>query len=500
MSSLQRLKKYNPSDVREEIRREIARNSFLDFVRYTKPDFEVNWHHRTICEELDALMAGHTTRLILCTPPRHGKSELISRRFPAYVLGRDPDAEIIATSYGADLAARMNRDVQRIIDSEEYAAIFPGTRLFGANVRTVAQGSYLRNSDIFEVVGCRGVYRSAGVGGGITGMGAKYAIVDDPLKNREDANSVPIREKVWDWYASTFYTRLAPDARVLIIMTRWHEDDLVGRLLEGMKEEGAEPWRVISFPAFFEGEREDAHPDDKRGKGEPLWPNRYGSERLERIRKTIGSFEWAGLYQQRPAPEGGAIFKRHWLRFYNPGALAVEIRHSDRDFDEVVQAWDMTFKDADTSDYVVGQVWGRRGGNFYLLDQVRERMSFTETVHAVKMMSSKYPNAWTKLVEDKANGPAILSHLGNEVFGLNPIKADGSKESRAQAVTPLFESGNVYLPDPAMHPWVNDLTAELLSFPSAKHDDQVDALAYALRELAGGQNGMSAWLKLAELK
>lgn len=224
----------------------------LAFTTYTMPTYEVGWHHRAVCEALDDLYAGIITRLMISMPPRHGKSELVSRRFPSYILGRDPDAQVIATSYSADLASMMNRDVQRIMDSEEYARIFPETRLGASNIRSLAGGT-LRNSDIFEVVGHRGRYRSAGVGGGITGMGMQFGIIDDPFKNREEADSPTIREKVWDWYTSTFYTRLEKNARVLVTCTRWHEDDLSGRLLRLQEEDPeADQWVEIRLPAIAE--------------------------------------------------------------------------------------------------------------------------------------------------------------------------------------------------------------------------------------------------------
>lgn len=236
----------------DEVRAERARRGMLAFTTYTMPDYEVNWHHRVVCEALDDLFAGTITRLMISMPPRHGKSELVSRRFPAYILGRDPDAQVIAVSYSADLASMMNRDVQRIMDSPEYQRVFPGTKLGSSNIRSLAGGT-LRNSDIFEVVGRRGRYRSAGVGGGITGMGMQYGIIDDPIKNREEADSPTMREKVWDWYTSTFYTRLEKNARVLVTCTRWHEDDLSGRLLRLQEEDPeADQWVEIRLPAIAE--------------------------------------------------------------------------------------------------------------------------------------------------------------------------------------------------------------------------------------------------------
>jgi len=198
-----------------EAARILARRHLLDFITYTKPDYEVNWHHKTICDEIESFMTGECSRLILCMPPRNGKSQIVSRHLPAYLLGRNPDARIIACSYSADLAQAMNRDVQRIIDDPLYHELFPDTTLSGSNVRTVA-GNFLRNSDVFEIVGHKGVYLSAGIGGGITGRGADYALIDDPVKNREEANSPTYRERIWDWYRSTLYTRLEKGGKILI--------------------------------------------------------------------------------------------------------------------------------------------------------------------------------------------------------------------------------------------------------------------------------------------
>ena len=475
------LQKICPIKLKNQLRREIARESFLDFVTYVKPDYEVNWHHEIICREVEDLIAGHTTRLILCMPPRFGKSELISRQLPAYILGRNPNARIISCSYSADLAQSMNRDVQRIIDDPRYAELFPNTRLFGANVRTVAQGTYLRNSNVFEIVGHRGVYLSAGVGGGITGRGFDIGIIDDPIKNRVEAASPTYREKTWDWYRSTFYTRREKDAKILVIMTRWHEDDLVGRLLELQKNDPqADRWRVVSFPAIFEGQSEYTHPEDKRAIGDSLWPYKYSLNDLGRMKASLGSYEWAGLYQQTPAPSGGGIFMASWWMNYVEETLP----HT---FDEIIQSWDMTFKDANTSDYVVGQVWGRAKERYYLLDQVRDRLDFPNTIRAVKNLSVKWPQAQLKLIEDKANGSAVISMLKQELSGLVPVEPQGSKEARAYAVSALVEGGDVFIP--ARAPWIGDFIAEVSAFPNHKHDDQVDAMTQALNRLASRKAG-----------
>jgi predicted phage terminase large subunit-like protein len=464
----------------DEYRIERARRHLLDFTTYTKTDYEVNWHHRVICNEIDAFVRGETKRLILCMPPRFGKSELLSRRFPAYILGRSPDTKIISCSHNVELARAMNRDVQRIIDSPEYATLFPRTTLFGANIRSTARGAYIRNTDIFEVVNHRGTYIAAGVGGSITGRGCDIGVIDDVVKNHEEAASETYRERVWDWYTSTFYTRLEKNAKILIVMTRWHEDDLVGRLLELQKNnDSVHKWRVICFPAIYEGQGEYTHPEDiaRRAEGDPLWPGKYSLDEMNEKKAVIGSRDWAGLYQQRPSPAEGAIFMRNWWQYWK------EARHPSF-FEEIIQSWDCTFKDTDGTDYVVGQVWGRRGADRYLLDQVRDRMNFPKTVDAIKKLKAKWPSTGAVLIEDTANGPAVIATLKHDIPGLIPVKPEGGKVVRAQAVTAQIEAGNVYLPSPEIAAWVGDFIEECAAFANGKYDDQVDCMTQALTRLA----------------
>jgi len=443
----------------------------LDFTCYTKPDYEVNFHHTLICDYLDRFICGDIPRLMFFMPPRHGKSELVSRRLPAYIFGVDPDASIISCSYGADLASKMNRDVQRIIDSREYQKLFPDTQLSEPYTRSTV-GSFLRNSDFFEIVGHTGAYRSAGVGGGITGMGCNYGIIDDPVKNREQANSETYREAVWEWYTSTFYTRLEKDAQILLTMTRWHEDDLAGRLLAQAEKEG-EPWTVVSLPAIAEEER---HHQDPRNPNEPLWPKKYSLERLQSIKVVLGPYQWSALYQQHPTPAHGELLKRHWWRYY------LELPDKIPNFHEIVQSWDMAFKDTESSARVCGQVWGRIYANFYLLDEVAAKMDFPATLKAVLQMTRKWPHAVKKLVEDKANGPAIIAMLKNRVPGLVPVNPQGSKIARASAVSGLIEAGNVYLPHPTIAPWVDDFVYECSMFPQGRYADRVDTMSQALSQ------------------
>jgi len=453
----------------ERIQHERTKRNLIGFTKHTKPDYDINWHHENLAELLDKLERKEIKRLMVFMPPRHGKSELVSRRFPAYILGRNPDASIISTSYSASLASAMNRDVQRIIDSTEYSTLFPETNLSGSNVRTV--GNYLRNSDVFEIVGHKGSYLSAGVGGGITGRGADYAIIDDPIKNRAEAESKTYRDKVFDWFTSTLYTRLEKDACVLITLTRWHEDDLAGKLLALAQESpDADQWHVINYPAI---RLDDKDPTDPRELGEALWEDKYGKDTLNTIKSTIGSYEWSALYEQNPSPSGGSIVQRDWIQYYR---ILPKM-------DEIIQSWDFAFDATETSSYVVGQIWGRSGVDKYLIDQVRDRMDFTQSLKAVKNLTAKHPQAKAKFIEKKANGAAIISSVRKHISGMIPVNPNGSKVERVYAITPQFEGGNVYIPDPSIAPWVNDYVEELVSFPNATNDDQTDCTSQALNNM-----------------
>jgi predicted phage terminase large subunit-like protein len=400
--------------------------------------------------------------LILTAPPQHGKSELISRRLPAFALGRNPDLKIIATSYSADRAFDFSLDVQRIIDSEAYHSIFPNTRIVGQFEKV---GRAKRSAALFEVVGRRGRYRAAGIGGGITGEPADILIIDDPIKDFAEALSETIRDSVYDWLTSTALTRLQEGGGVILMATRWHQDDPIGRLMQRQPEQ----WKILNFRAIAEA---DELP--YRLVGEPLSVERFSLETLRKIRDggAMSSYQWSALYQQRPSPLGGGIFKRNDWQYYQQAPAA---------FDDMLQSWDCAFKDKGSSDYVVGQVWGVKGSDKYLLDQVRDHFSFGATVNAIRVLSAKWPKAHTKLIEDKANGTAVIDTLKHEISGLIPVQPEGGKEARAHAVSCEVEAHNVYLPQYAN--WVADFVEECAAFPAAAHDDQVDAMTQALIRL-----------------
>ena len=438
-----------------------ARNNLLSFISVTYKDYKIGWVHQEICETLDLflkdLIDGKRPRLIITMPPRSGKSEIVSRRFPAYFLGKYPDLSIISVSYSATLAEDFCRDVQRIIDSDEYKAIFPNTKLSDKKDK-----NYKRTSDIFEIVDHKGVYCSAGVGGGITGKGCDILIIDDPIKNRQEANSENTRKKIFDWYSSTAYTRLSPIGGVIMMCTRWHLDDLIGKVLS---DKNQKPFHVISYPAIAE------HDEPHRKQGEALHPERFSLEILNEIKSTLSASDWLSLYQQRPTPEGGAIFEVSKLRYFDESS-------EPKRFDQIVGSWDMTFKENKTSDFVVGQLWGRKGSEFYLLDMVRDRMDFVKTLKVFINFANKHKNCNCWLVEDKANGTAIISTLKKHISGIIPITPKESKQERAYAITPYLEAGNIFFPK--NQKFTKDLEEEMLQFPAGVHDDTVDSMTQAL--------------------
>lgn len=280
----------------ENLEAELARRCMLDFVKYVRPSYRDNWHHVLLCEYLDRFIAGDIKRLMVFMPPQHGKSELVSRILPAFTLGKDPKTKVVLASYSAHLAESFNRDCQRIIDSKEYRDIFPETKLNGSNIVTVAS-SWLRNSQIFETVGYGGFLKTVGVGGSLTGTPADIAIIDDPVKDAQEAMSPTIQERNWNWYTDVLSTRLHNDSRVLITQTRWDVNDLSGKILKQM-EEGGEQWEVLLIPGI---KGATGHPKDPRKEGDALWPERHSKEKLLSMRqKSVRTFE--ALYQQNPKP------------------------------------------------------------------------------------------------------------------------------------------------------------------------------------------------------
>lgn len=409
-------------------------------------------------------------------------SQVCSRHLPAYVLGRNPDAQIIATSYAADLATRMNRDVQRIIDTPIYREVFPKTTMNSKNVSADARGSYLRNSEIFEIIGHRGSYRGAGVGQGITGMGYWLGIVDDPVKNRAEAESRTVRDGIWDWYTSTFRTRAEKGAKILIVLTPWHPDDLHGRLLKQAAENPqADQWEVLRLPAIAPDRQ--LHALDPRQPGEALWPGKYDLAELNRIKFSIGDYDWGSLYQCNPTIEGGNIFKtaewfdRRWFKATTYGKIVISVCSR--------------FRDTASSSYLTIQVWAKAGDReFHLLDQMRDRLNYLDFKVAIGEIVAKWETQGQliseMLIETRMNGSSIIDDLIQSVPVLvTPTNFKGDSDGvRGQSVAGLCQEGCVVLPSNSDAPWVDGLLSELADFPSGETVDRSNAFNQALIYLA----------------
>lgn len=431
-------------------------------------------HLALLTDRLCQLARGDIKRLMVFMPPRHGKSYLCSQYFPAWYIGAFRRRVILA-SYGATFAASWGRLARNVLTEW-------GPTVYG--VRVAQDSSAADHWELEGADGQHGVMHTAGVGGDVTGRGASLLIIDDPVKNMEEAQSPTYREKAWEWYTSTAYTRLEPDGRVLIIQTRWHDDDLSGRILREASTAHAhvdggdtEPWHVLSLPAIADADEAYAITGDTpytRTEGAALWPERFNAARLAAIRTDVGGSVWSALYQQRPAPEAGYIWRREWFQRYSAlGGLP--------QFERVIQAVDTAFKTGVASDYSAIATWGYTKNAIYLLDVWRARVEYPELKRAIHDAAAKWsPRAI--YVEDAASGQSIIQELHRETrLPIIAIKPQGSKEARAAAVTPLAEAGKVYVPDSA--PWVADWLDEHVAFPRGAHDDLVDTTSMALEQI-----------------
>ena len=451
---------------RREVRTD-ARQDILAFTKYTFPKYQVNWHHRLLADKLNDFVSGKIKRLMVFMPPRHGKSELCSRRLPAFIFGKEPDAKIISASYGATLASQMNRDVQRIMDEESYRELFPRTIIPSKNVRQDSKQNYLRNSETFEIINYRGSYACAGVGGGIMGKGAKYLLIDDPFKNRKEADSITVRNSTWNWYANDAYSRLEDDDRVLVIKTLWHEDGLAYRLIAKMKSDpDADQWVILRLPLI----KEVRNKEDPRKIGETLWPEKVDKKKARIIKSTAGAYGWSSIWQQNPTPPQGTIVKRSWIKYYD---------QLPPRFDEYCTTGDFA-EGLDTGDYTVLMAWGRKGANKYLLDMVREKFDTPASLQAVRDFSEKWSEIRPKVFEKKSTGVAVIQLLQNEIPGIISFNPTDPKIVRFKAVSPDFQAGNVWFPKPKNCPWIDDVINEICGFGSAPNDDTVDTTVMAL--------------------
>lgn len=474
----------------ELLRRREARRSMLAFTEYVRPAYQTNWHHRVICDALDRFVEGEIKRLMLFVPPQHGKSELVSRHLPAYMFGRNPDLKVTAASYAAELIQGMNRDVQRIMESDAYSRLFPDTSLNSKNIRTVA-GSYLRNNDVFEVVGRRGAYRCAGVGGGLTGFPSDVGILDDAYKDQAEASSHARRETVWEWYTSVFLNRTHKDSRLLLTFTRWHEDDLAGRLLQ------LEPdaWTVISLPAVCEYTTEEPQPEyDPRVEGEALWPDRHPVESLEQ-KRNLNPRQFESTHQQRPKAREGNMFKLLGLPVQNKDGVAFVAPKGEGV--KRYRYWDLGGSDSSKADYSVGVLMSRTPeGIFYVEDVERgqwspkernERIRATAEADQIRGGVDENGNPLQPITTwiEKVPGLAVevINNIVQHMAGL-PVKTEMAKNDKVTRADPFAdqcEAGNVRV---VKADWNKAYREELTAFPNGKNDDQVDGSSGAFSKLA----------------
>lgn len=460
---------------RELARRALCRRSLLAFVMRFEPNYKPGWVHRQICEALekfsDDVLAGLSPRLMIQMPPRHGKSLLASVYFPAWHLGRAADNEIIACSYASALALTFSRKVRQVVRDPRYKSIFPDLQL-DKDSQAAEAWSTLNG----------GMYSAVGVGGPITGKGANALLVDDPIKNAEDAESQVTRTSQKNWYQSTAYTRLMPGGGVLVIQTRWHDDDLSGWLEELMRKGEGDHFVILRFSATA---TED---EEHRAAGEALHPERYSLEALAQIRRSVGPRVWAALYQQTPVEEEGAYFKRDWVKYYN--------QLPDGNY-RYYAAWDLAISKKERADYTVGVVVAvDEPGDVWVVDLVRGRMDALEITEAMidtHVLWKTQINGIEKSHILQSIQPFVdkRRHERPDAVGfyyepLPPGRQD--KEMRARPIQAMSQQGRVHVPRDAA--WTSTLVHEMLRFPHGVNDDCVDALAWVgqmLVNLVGGE-------------
>jgi len=416
-----------------EVRATLAQRSLLRFTEYTNPQYQRAQHHAQIAAKLEAVERGEIDRLMIFMPPRHGKSELASKRFPAWCLGRNPTRQIIAASYNSDLANDFGRNVRNIVAEPEFGQVFPGVALAADS-----QAANRMNTNH------GGAYVAAGVGTAVTGRGAHIALIDDPFKDREEADSERRRNTVWDWYRSTLYTRLMPGGAIVLIQTRWHEDDLAGRLLEQEPDQ----WQVLELPAVSDT-------------GQALWPEWYDKPALDRIKDTIGPREWSALYQQKPQPDEGTFFRREWFQTW--GKLPALRYYGTSDY---------AVTDGG-GDYTVHRLWGiASDGDVYRVDGWRGQTTSDQWIEAKLDLIAKYkPLAWFGEggVIQKAIEPMLRRRMRerNVHCRLEWLSSVSDKPTRARSFQAMAATQRVFFEPGA------DLS-EFLVFPAGKHDDDVD--------------------------
>lgn len=428
-----------------------------------------NWHQDLIAEYLMACYKRQIKRLIINMPPRYAKSNEVTVCFPAWVWTQDPSHRFITGSYADNLATKHSIDRRTLIESDWYRRGY-GERFNLSSDQNVK--SEFTNDK-------RGSMYATGLSGAVTGKGCNILIIDDP-HDAQKVHSDAVRKNDILSFDQKFSTRLDDKKNdvIIVVMQRLHEQDLTGHLID----QGG--WEHLTLSGIAEKETLITFPTSGRQilreKDSFLHEEREGEFEMEQNKKTLGSKGFAAQIQQAPTPDGGVLIDPAWFRFY---------KELPPRFNQVIQSWDMTFKDTKQSDYVVGQVWGRLAGAAYLFPfRIRKQLDFVKTIEAFKTLTLRYPEASLKIVEDKANGPAVISALRSKIPGIVPYSPKDSKEGRVSAVSPMIEAGMVFLPDPSIAPWITDFLIEVAKFPNGPHDDECFVAGTKIKTLFGEKN------------
>ena len=446
--------------VHNEIQKKKIRDSYISYLKYVCPNYKVTRFHALLCNifqrAIERAEQGEMINICLSCPPQHGKSLTVTETLPSWFIGRNPDLRSIVTGYNADIAERFGDKNRQLIKTY-------GQKLFGLNISDSQDNKTLWNIDKHE-----GGMLAAGILGGITGNPGALIIVDDPFKNGNEANNPELREKIWQTFTDSIMTRRrALGCVVIVIHTRWHEDDLIGRLKK------LDDWYVFNFPCVWEKGK-----DKMLGRkvGETLCPELgFDGKWAANMEKILGKKKWNALYQGNPLIEGGNIIKRSDIRYYDKNTEPTT-------YEELVLSCDLTFGGTNSNnDPYCMSLWGRVGGNHYLLKVWDKRANFTQTLKTLRIICNEYPELRKKIIERKANGQATIDMLGREIGGFVPYDPKNtSKEDRLRSVTAYFEGGNIYFPCEEIMPNVEEYITQLLNFPSGEHDDFVDTTSQYL--------------------
>jgi predicted phage terminase large subunit-like protein len=480
----------------DAIRTTLAEKSLRHFVRQAwhvvEPGtaYQHNWHIDALCDHLEATLDGRIRNLLINIPPRSMKTLIVSVFFPAWAWIQRPELRFLYASYAQRVSEERSVSCRTVIESGWYQDRW-GNRVHIADDDNGKQR--FGNTR-------RGYCLATSVGGAVTAFGADILVADDP-HNVQQAESEAVREAAVRWWNRSMSTRLNnPKTGIrIVVMQRVHEDDVAGSVLK------RGTYTHLNIPMEYEP-TDYVSPlgwqDPRTDLGELMWPDRFDAEKIAEYKAELGSYGYASQMQQRPTPLAGGILKHHWFRFWQyrgtnlPPVEVIDgdgrcIAHPVIDlpgfFDDQLQSWDLSFKETRSGSYVVGLVGGVLGAHCYLLDRYRERTDFPGTVAAFLEMTHRYPNAVTKLVEDKANGPALMDTLRSKVPGIVAVSPDGTKEARMHAASPFIEGGGLVLPHPRIAPWVEEYIAELTTFPFGVHDDQADATSQLIRRVAARQ-------------